>query len=175
VTVGGVAIRVPDVRFARLSLWASRTASLVVFALLPAFLTARLMFQHGFGWDFRAFYEGANAYFHGASPYPHDSLGALADKQEFGYPAPTALLLAPLALLPYTAALAVWLTPRSPPSGWRCASSESEIGAVSGRSFSRFPPSTAFAWGRLDRCFSCFWPCCGDTAIASSLPPFSPL
>ncbi len=103
------ALHNPKVRDARLPLWVSSVLSLVFFAFLPAFLTARLMFQHGFGWDFRAFYDGARAYIHGVSPYPQNSLAALADKQKFVYPAPTALILAPLALLPYTAALACWV------------------------------------------------------------------
>lgn len=104
-----LALRDPGVRSARLPRWLASSLSLALFAVLPAFLTGRLIVQHGLGWDFRAFYDGAHAYLHGASPYPRDSLAALADKQEFVYPAPTALLLAPFALLPYTAALVLWL------------------------------------------------------------------
>jgi alpha-1,2-mannosyltransferase len=107
-SAGELALHGGDVQFVRLPAWVSTVVSVALFAFLPAFLTARLMFQHGFGWDFRAFYAGASAYLHGVSPYPQDSLAALADKQGFVYPAPTALLLAPLALLPYTAALVLW-------------------------------------------------------------------
>ena len=109
VSAGDLAIPDPEVRVARLPVWALSAVSLVLFAFLPALLTTRLMLQHGFGWDFRAFYDGARAYLHGASPYPHDSLAAIADKQKFVYPAPTALLFVPLALLPYAAALALWV------------------------------------------------------------------
>lgn len=109
VSAGELAVRDAGVLLARLPRWVTPTISAMLFALLPVLLTGRLMFQHGFGWDFRAFYLGARAYLHGASPYPRDSLGALANKQEFVYPAPTAFLLAPLALLPYTAALSLWL------------------------------------------------------------------
>ena len=108
-SAGELAVRDSGLTSARLPRWIVPTVSLLLFGLLPTLLTSRLMFDHGFGWDFRAFYEGGRAYLDGASPYPRDSLAALADKQEFVYPAPTALLLAPLALLPYGVALALWL------------------------------------------------------------------
>jgi len=109
VSAGDLAIRGRDIRVARVPSLVVSAVSVVLFAFLPALLTTRLMLQHGVGWDFRAFYDGARAYLHGASPYPNDSLAALADKQNFVYPAPTALLFAPLALLPYAAALALWV------------------------------------------------------------------
>lgn len=81
----------------------------LVFGVLPALLMASLFRQRGLGWDFRAFYVGARHYLAGISPYPGHSLAALAFKQGFVYPAPMAALLAPLALLPYNLALALWL------------------------------------------------------------------
>lgn len=89
--------------------WVRPAVSVGVFALLPALLTARLMLEHGFGWDFRAMYAGAHAYMNGVSPFPQNSLAALSSKQGFVYPAATALLLSPLALLPYGASLALWI------------------------------------------------------------------
>ena len=89
--------------------WLAQSASLLVFGLLPILLMVSLLRQQGFGWDFRAFYLGAQAYLHGVSPYPSQSLAALASKQGFVYPAPMAALFAPFAVLPYTLALAAWV------------------------------------------------------------------
>jgi Glycosyltransferase family 87 len=83
-------------------------ASVLVFGLLPTLMFLSLLRESGLGWDFRAFYLGAHAYLSGLSPYPGHSLAALADKQEFVYPAPMAALFAPFALLPYALALTVW-------------------------------------------------------------------
>jgi alpha-1,2-mannosyltransferase len=84
-------------------------ASLLIFGLLPVLLMISLLGQPGFGWDFRAFYLGAQSYLHGVSPYPSHSLAALAYKQGFVYPAPMAALFAPLAVLPYTVAVSAWV------------------------------------------------------------------
>lgn len=84
-------------------------ASLLVFGLLPTLIMVSLLRERGFGWDFRAFYLGARGYLAGVSPYPGDSLAALASKQGFVYPAPMAALFAPLALLPYPLAVSAWL------------------------------------------------------------------
>lgn len=86
-----------------------RLASFALFAVLPAVMTAGALRERGLGWDFHAFYFGARAYLAGASPYPAHSLAALAGKQGFVYPAPMAALFAPLALLPYTVSLTLWL------------------------------------------------------------------
>lgn len=59
-------------------------------------------------WDFRAFYEGGAAYLHGHSPYPAASLAALTSHQNFVYPLPIAALLAPVALLPFWLAAALF-------------------------------------------------------------------
>lgn len=83
--------------------------SLLVFGLLPTLIMVSLLREPGLGWDFRAFYLGTRDYLAGASPYPGHSLAALAFKQGFVYPAPMAALFAPLALLPYTVALCLWL------------------------------------------------------------------
>ena len=80
-----------------------------LFGVLPVVLMIGLLREQGLGWDFRAFYLGARAYLDGLSPYPGHSLLALANKQGFVYPAPMAALFAPLALLPYTVALVLWL------------------------------------------------------------------
>src|SRR5260370_14819539 len=85
-----------------------KLASVLVFGLLPTLIFLSLLRESGLGWDFRAFFLGAHAYLSGLSPYPGHSLAALADKQEFVYPAPMAALFAPFALLPYTLALTVW-------------------------------------------------------------------
>lgn len=86
-----------------------RLLSALVFGLLPTLIMVSLLRERGLGWDFRAFYLGARDYLSGLSPYPGHSLAALADKQGFVYPAPVAALFAPLALMPYTLALSLWL------------------------------------------------------------------
>ena len=93
-----------------ISLWASRATNVLVFAFLPAAWTAWNLHLPGLGWDFRVFYDASNHYLAGASPYPGHTLAALADKQQFVYPAPMAALLVPLAVLPYSLALGIWLT-----------------------------------------------------------------
>ncbi len=93
-----------------LSLWASRATNILVFAVLPAVWTAYNLHLPGLGWDFRVFYDASRHYLAGESPYPGHTLAALADKQQFVYPAPMAALLVPLAVLPYSLALGIWLT-----------------------------------------------------------------
>jgi alpha-1,2-mannosyltransferase len=88
---------------------AQRIASVALFGVLPSLLLLLAIGQHGVGWDFHAYYVGARAYLHGVSPYPAHTLAALSGKQEFVYPAPMAALLAPLALMPYSVALILWL------------------------------------------------------------------
>ena len=89
--------------------WVAQSVSLLVFGLLPILIMVSLLRQPGFGWDFRAFYLGSRHYLLGVSPYPGPSLAALALKQGFVYPAPVAAVFAPLAILPYTVALAIWI------------------------------------------------------------------
>jgi len=62
-----------------------------------------------FAWDFRAFYEGGSSYLHFRSPYVSPSLANLTSHQNFVYPVPTAALFAPLSLVPYHAAAALFL------------------------------------------------------------------
>jgi len=96
----------PDV----LSSWVSRAANVLVFAVIPAAFTAWNLHLAGLGWDFRVFYDASSRYLAGESPYPAHTLAALADKQQFVYPAPMAALMVPFAVLPYGLALGIWLT-----------------------------------------------------------------
>jgi len=86
-----------------------KLANLALFGALPVALLVASLRAPGLGWDFRAFYLGAQRYLAGRSPYPGHSLAALADKQGFVYPAPVAAFFVPLALLPYALALGLWL------------------------------------------------------------------
>jgi len=96
-------------RRAAISLWAPRATNVFVFAVLPAAWMAWNLHFPGLGWDFRVFYDASRHYLAGESPYPGHTLAALADKQQFVYPAPMAALLVPLAVLPYQLALVIWL------------------------------------------------------------------
>lgn len=87
----------------------ARLAWVAIFGVLPAVLTVAALRERGLGWDFHAFYFGARMYLDGRSPYPAHSLAALAGKQGFVYPAPMAALFVPMALLPYTVSLTLWL------------------------------------------------------------------
>ncbi len=104
-TAGG-----PAVRSAGLGAAARRLAPVAVFAVFPALLVCLLLRSAlelpgsvAF-WDFHAFWNAGRDVLHGRSPYPPASAAVLAREQSFVYPAPAALLVAPLALLPFEAA-----------------------------------------------------------------------
>ena len=59
--------------------------------------------------DFRVFWDAAEDVLAGRSPYPPVDAVVLAGQDQFVYPAPAALLVAPLGLLPLPAAQVVWL------------------------------------------------------------------
>lgn len=92
-----------------------RPASLALAALL-VLATAGLAVDvvhaafhaHRFG-DFGIFYDASRAVVHGRSPYPHATVHALRHQNRFVYPPFAALVLAPLAALPLTAAGAAML------------------------------------------------------------------
>jgi hypothetical protein len=100
---------------------AARAATLLVCAVLPALLVVVIVggsAHDHFAFDFHQFWQGGHDVVNGHSPYPDaDSLptrgGASLDPTEiqrvfrFPYPAPAALAMAPLGLLPFT--LAAWI------------------------------------------------------------------
>jgi hypothetical protein len=63
----------------------------------------------GWGWDFRAYYDGGQSYVHLHSPYVDPSLPDLAGQQNFVYPPPLAALFAPISLIPYPIAAALFI------------------------------------------------------------------
>jgi alpha-1,2-mannosyltransferase len=84
--------------------------------LLALFLAAATTMRTAGGWphaiDFHTLWVGAGEYAHGRDPYPaslHEFVGD-GPRQSFVYPPAAAALLAPLAVLPYTAAVSVFVT-----------------------------------------------------------------
>jgi hypothetical protein len=79
----------------------------------PVMLVTMMVFAAHFGhaaFDFKyAFWYAGTHVLHGASPYPPATHAVLASKHAFVYPAPTALLFAPFALLPYPVAAALFI------------------------------------------------------------------
>src|SRR5438128_2498714 len=88
---------------------ALRGLELLVFGALPIIFLGLIAFEFAVGFhtfDFHTFWHSGRAVLHGRSPYP-SSLPALADRHTFRpfvYPAPAAVAMAPLALLPLTVA-----------------------------------------------------------------------
>jgi hypothetical protein len=62
-----------------------------------------------FAWDFRAFYDGGLQYLHLHTPYVSGSLAQLTTQENFVYPLPFAALLAPIGLIPYAVAAALFV------------------------------------------------------------------
>lgn len=65
--------------------------------------------SHAYATDFRAFYNAGHDYLHGRSPYGSSSLANLTSQQNFVYPLPAAAAFAPLSLLPFSIAAALFI------------------------------------------------------------------
>ena len=92
----------------------SRVGRLVLFAVVPAVVAASFMLggRHNFAFDFHIFWSASRRVLHGHSPYPSPSVVARATSptihhQFFVYPPLLAVLLIPLAALPFAAAAAI--------------------------------------------------------------------
>jgi hypothetical protein len=81
--------------------------SLTGFAVMLIAIT--VMNPPAWAWDFRAFYDGGRDYLHLHSPYVSGSLAQLTTQQNFVYPLPFAALFAPVALVPYPVAAALFI------------------------------------------------------------------
>jgi hypothetical protein len=89
---------------------------------LYLWIDSALVAQRGAGFDLTPRYIGAQAFWEGRSPYAPDVTRAIQerifqrlldpdeDQQGFAYPAYTAMLIAPLLLLPLEPAASVWIT-----------------------------------------------------------------
>jgi hypothetical protein len=64
---------------------------------------------HSFGWDFRAFYDAGRDYLHLRTPYVSGSLADLTSQRNFVYPLPVAALFAPISIVPYSLAAALFV------------------------------------------------------------------
>jgi hypothetical protein len=92
----------------------SRVGRLVLFAAVPAVVVASFMLggRHNFAFDFHIFWSASGRVLHGRSPYPSPTVVAHATSptihhQFFVYPPLLAVLLIPLAALPFTLAAAI--------------------------------------------------------------------
>jgi hypothetical protein len=87
-----------------------RTAARFFLALVPAGLLVIALYPTGenYAFDLRVFWEAGDAFVDGRSPYPEQSAGVIATKQNFLYPAPIAALFAPLSFLPFSVAAALF-------------------------------------------------------------------
>lgn len=89
---------------------AGLTAALVVAAVGVLVVGVGSTFgSHGFS-DFGVFWKAARAVLDGRSPYPPATVAALRHQNAFVYPAPAALAIAPLGILPEGVAAALFLT-----------------------------------------------------------------
>jgi alpha-1,2-mannosyltransferase len=92
----------------------SRVGQLVLFGAIPAIVAASFMLggRHDFAFDFHIFWSASHRVLHGHSPYPSPAAVAAATSpaihhQFFVYPPLLAVLLLPLAALPFPAAAAI--------------------------------------------------------------------
>jgi alpha-1,2-mannosyltransferase len=85
-------------------LLASRASSLLLFAVAPLLLYARVISAAPPLLDFQVFWGAGRDVLAGRSPYPPLEAAALASEHAFVYPAPAALAMVPWALLPYPVA-----------------------------------------------------------------------
>ncbi len=92
----------------------SRIGGVVLFGAIPALVIASFMLggRHNFSFDFHIFWSASRRVLHGHSPYPSPAVVARATSptihhQFFVYPPLLAVLLVPLAALPFAAAAAV--------------------------------------------------------------------
>jgi alpha-1,2-mannosyltransferase len=135
-----------------------------------AYIAARAVTGDRHGSDFLSFWQAGRAVLRGQSPYPLlDALPAVADRLTFApfvYPAPAAYWLAPLAILPFAVAKALFLVLNLGSivlalrllgvRDWRChAAVFASVPVVAGASLGTFSPllllGAAAAWRYRDR------------------------
>ncbi len=96
---------------------------LALFAGAVIFSLNQIVLPRGLSFDFYPRYVGSQAFWNGESPYTPEVTARIQtgmwgfelpptgyDQQRFAYPAYTALVIAPLLLLPASAAVAFWMT-----------------------------------------------------------------
>lgn len=93
-------------RSLREELTSAALAAMPSVALLYVLLVPAL--AHSYMPDFKIFWGAGRAVLSGINPYPPANVALLAKGESFVYPAPAAVAIAPLALLPYPAAAAIW-------------------------------------------------------------------
>lgn len=97
----------PRTRVLAVALKAPYALSLASFAAMLIAIT--VVNPPAYAWDFRAFYDAGIAYLHLHSPYVSGSLAQLTTQRNFVYPLPFAALFAPISLMPYAVAAALFV------------------------------------------------------------------
>jgi hypothetical protein len=80
----------------------------VIPVVVLSFVLLGPAFSHAYMPDFKVFWEAGRAVLAGHNPYPHANTALLAQGRSFVYPAPAAVLMVPLAWLPFSVAAALW-------------------------------------------------------------------
>jgi len=95
---------------------ASRLGAVLGLGVLPCLVAVAFLVlasRHGFGFDFRVFWQASRDVLAGRSPYVSPAAVAAAPPEAahafFVYPPPVAFLLIPFTFLPYPAAAAIWI------------------------------------------------------------------
>lgn len=89
---------------------AKRLATRLFLLLVPAGLLFIALYPSGenYAFDFRVFWDAGAAFVDGTSPYPERTPEAISTKQNFLYPAPMAAIFAPISLIPFGIAAALF-------------------------------------------------------------------
>jgi alpha-1,2-mannosyltransferase len=89
------------------------TLNLLYVVLVTSFLlmvtVVQALVRPAFAWDFRAFYDAGHQYLYLHSPYVSGSLAAMTSRENFVYPLPLAAIFAPVSLIPYPLAAALFV------------------------------------------------------------------
>jgi alpha-1,2-mannosyltransferase len=80
-----------------------------VTSFLLMLVTVQVLTRPAFAWDFRAFYDAGQQYLHLHSPYASASLAVMTSRENFVYPLPFAAIFAPVSLIPYPIAAALFV------------------------------------------------------------------
>jgi alpha-1,2-mannosyltransferase len=90
-----------------------RSLAWQILLIVPALVLLVVAVRTAYGprefYDFHIFWHAGRDVLAGKTPYPHATLTALRHQDQFVYPAPAAVAMAPLALLPLPAAASVFM------------------------------------------------------------------
>lgn len=112
-SAGDVSMPPRDVPRSRRAQTSQATFEVLTLLLLALFAVALIALEVAvrvsYGWDFAALYHAGREYLHLHSPYVSGSLAQLTSRENFVYPLPIAAVFAPISLLPYHVAAALFV------------------------------------------------------------------